>query len=263
MASELDRLIAPEILDDAFHAALRWLAEHEALRHVLEIGSSAGGGSTTALAAGLARNPGGPQLHCMELSVPRFAELRAAYAAYPFVHCYNMSSVPVARFPSEDEVAAFYRTHPTSLNRYELERVLGWLRQDKAYVASSGVPQDGIARIKAAQGIERFDMVLIDGSEFTGSAELDEVLGAGIVALDDTNAFKCHAARARLMADPDYVLIIDDQALRNGFSVFCRRDRPSAWREQGMRLERLRPGLSGLWRRVRRVAKRALGRGPS
>jgi hypothetical protein len=139
--------------------------------------------------------------------------------------------------------------------------VLGWLRQDLAYVAAAGVPTNGIERIKAENGIERFDMVLIDGSEFTGSAELDEVYGATILCLDDTNAFKCHAARQRLIADRDYQLVIDDQTVRNGFTVFCRRDRPCAWRDQGMRLDGLPDAARPAWRRrLRRVARRLLGR---
>ena len=68
-----------------------------------------------------------------------------------------------------------------------------------------------------------FDMVLIDGSEFTGEVELGKVIGARLILLDDTNTFKCFRARQRLLADPDYEVIADDQTLRNGFAAFRRR----------------------------------------
>jgi hypothetical protein len=72
LRSELDQIIAPEIKDDAFYRLIRDLAAGEALRHVLEIGSSAGGGSTEAFVAGLAQNAGQPKLFCIEVSKPRF-----------------------------------------------------------------------------------------------------------------------------------------------------------------------------------------------
>ena len=254
--SELNHIIPPEITGDEFHAAISWLSEHEDIHTVLEIGSSAGGGSTSAFVEGLDRNPNRPILYCMELSAPRFERLQRAYAGLGFVKCYNASSVSVDKFPTESQVASFYGSQKTALNRWPLERVLGWLRQDIEYVAKSGAPQNGIEMIKAERAIETFDMVLIDGSEFTGSAELDEIYGATIICLDDTETFKNFHSRFRLVNDQAYELIIDNKMLRNGFSVFCRRDRACVWRDRGMYLDRRgRPAqrlrLRRIWDRVR------------
>src|SRR5260370_5086824 len=134
-------MIAPEIPGDKFHAAISWLSEHEKLDSVLEIGSSAGDGSTSAFVDGLSRNSNRPSLYCMELSVPRFHKLRKTYAAFEFVKCYNVSSVPLDRFPTETEVTMVYRTQRTALNQWPLESVLEWLRQDIKYVRSSDVPR--------------------------------------------------------------------------------------------------------------------------
>jgi hypothetical protein len=235
--SGLNNIIAPEISGDRFHASISWLSEHEELRTVLEIGSSAGGGSTTAFVEGLSRNPGRPTLYCMELSIPRFEKLRRTYSECDFVSCYNVSSVALERFPSEQDVAEFYNSQVSVLNQWPLEQVIGWLRQDIEYVASSGVPQNGIQRIKAENKIRYFDMVLIDGSEFTGNAELEEVHGAKIICLDDTRTYKNYRSRQRLMNDASYQLIVEDDSLRNGFSVFCRRDAPCAWRDRGIYLD--------------------------
>jgi glycosyltransferase involved in cell wall biosynthesis len=221
--SDLNRLIAPEIRNDAFYEMIRHLAATEDLKTVLEIGSSAGEGSTEAFVAGLAQNPGSPKLFCIEISKPRFQRLQETYKAYPFVHCYNRSSVSIDQFPTSDTVATFYNEVPCGLQKFPLTLVLDWLRQDIQYVRESGVETDAIAKIKADHGIDTFDMVLIDGSEFTGEVEYTLVKGARLILLDDTNTFKCHNVRRALLNDPMYDLVADDQALRNGYSVFRRR----------------------------------------
>jgi len=229
--SASDRLIAPEILGDAFYKALKGLGMFEDLKHVVEIGSSSGEGSTKALVSTLRLNRHRPALYCLEVSRARFAELQRAYRKYDFVHCYNMSSVVSSRVAREDEIRAFYETHTTALNQYDLATIFGWRAEGVQYLKEHPeLDRDGIIEIKKANGIEHFDLVLIDGSEFTGSPELDDVYGAKIICLDDTNAFKCYAARQRLMSDPLYENLADDQTLRNGYSIFCRVDAWGHWR---------------------------------
>ncbi len=222
--SELNQVIPPEIKNDEFYFLIQKLAREENIRTVLEIGSSAGGGSTEAFVTGLDGNGNHPRLYCMEVSKPRFTALRERYADKGFVSCYNVSSVPLSKFPSETEVSKFYAATTTALNSYPLERVISWLRQDIDYLQSSGVPTDGIERIKRENNIELFDMVLIDGSEFTGKAELDEVYGAKFILLDDINGFKNHRNRRRLLADPTYVLLQENWNVRNGYSVFKKKE---------------------------------------
>ncbi len=221
--SDLEEIISPEIKDDAFYQLIRELSASQPLRHVLEIGSSAGGGSTEAFVAGLAENTGNPKLFCIEVSKPRFEVLRKSYAEIPFVHCYNMSSVSPDEFPSAAEVESFYCNENSGLTKFPLLEVLRWLDQDIAYVRDAGVDAGAIERIKAEHSIDTFDLVLIDGSEFTGEVELAKVIGARLILLDDTNTFKCFRARQLLLAHPDYELIADDQTLRNGYSAFSRK----------------------------------------
>jgi len=221
--SKLDTIIPPEISDDEFYYLIRKLAAESHINTILEIGSSAGGGSTEAFVSGLRDNPYHPHLFCMEISRPRFAELQQRYASEPSVHCYNVSSVPVSQFPSEKEVELFYRWVPSVLNHFPLERVIGWLRQDIDYVGSSEGSQDGIQKIKREQNIATFDMVLIDGSEFTGMAELEEVYGAEYILLDDINSFKNRSNYRRLQEDPAYSLLQENWTIRNGYAVFRRK----------------------------------------
>lgn len=219
-ASELDHLIPPEIIDDEFYYTIQKLAREEVIKTVLEIGSSTGAGSTEAFITGLRENPNRPKLFCMEISKPRFHDLQKRYKNNTLVKCYNVSSVSHERFPTEKEVVHFHTTIRTNLNNYPIEQVLGWLRQDIEYVINSGVYGNGIQKIKRENNITHFDMVLIDGSEFTGSAELEEVYGAKFILLDDINAFKNYNNFERLSKDSNYELLTANWNLRNGYAIF-------------------------------------------
>ena len=70
--------------------------------------------------------------------------------------------------------------------------------------------------------IDYFDLVLIDGSEFTGIEELNRVYGAKWILLDDIRAFKNHYNYHRLSKDPDYQLIEENHTLRNGHAIFTK-----------------------------------------
>jgi hypothetical protein len=130
--------------------------------------------------------------------------------------------VPLERFPAPAEVERFFREMPDRLNPYDLETVLGWLQQDVDYLRDHELSSPGIAQVKAQNDIAAFDAVLIDGSEFSGQAELDEVYGARFLLLDDTETFKNFENSRRLAADPAYRLVRADPTTRNGFAVYER-----------------------------------------
>jgi glycosyltransferase involved in cell wall biosynthesis/predicted O-methyltransferase YrrM len=220
--SELNTLIPAEIKNDEFYDIIKRIASKENLKTVLEIGSSSGGGSTEAFVTGLRENPNQPKLFCMEISKSRFDELQKRYAFESFVKCYNTSSISLEKFPNSDEVRKFYNQTKTNLNSYPLEQVIGWLNQDIEYLKNSGVTQNGIQKIKQENDINQFDIVLIDGSEFTGLAELEEVYGARFILLDDINAFKNHKNHQQLLADPNSQLLEQNLNIRNGYSIFKR-----------------------------------------
>lgn len=218
--SELNRLIPPEIKNDELYLAIHKIARQEDIKTVLEIGSSSGQGSTEAFVTGLRENPSQPVLFCMEISKPRFAELQNTYRNDSFVKCYNVSSVSIEQFAEREEVIRFYRNNQTNLNYYPLEQILGWLDQDIEYVKKLGISGNGIEKIKKQNDIDVFDAVLIDGSEFTGSAELEEVYGARIIILDDINTFKNYRNYNKLLTDPNYFLVGQNYLIRNGYAIF-------------------------------------------
>lgn len=221
-ASQLDRLIPAEIASDSFSEIIEDVASTEGVHEILEIGSSAGDGSTAAWVRGALRNAVRPRLHCIEVSSERHAALVERWGAQEFVHCHHASSIPVERFPSAEEIERFYLEVPSRLRDFDLATVLGWLRQDLDYLRDHALSSAGIAQIKDRYSIDTFDAVLIDGSEFAGRAELDEVYGARFLLLDDTETFKNWENSRRLHADPEYRLIYADPDTRNGFAVFER-----------------------------------------
>jgi tetratricopeptide (TPR) repeat protein/glycosyltransferase involved in cell wall biosynthesis/GT2 family glycosyltransferase len=221
--SQIDRLIPPEIQNDAFFEEIKRLAAQKGVEHILEIGSSSGEGSTSAFVSGIKAGGHGARLYCMEISAPRFEHLRQHYRNNEHVQCYRVSSVSESGFPTEKEVSQFYASTPTAMNRYPLEQVLGWLRQDIRYLRQNRFSGSGIRKIKRENGITDFDLVLIDGSEFTGRAEMEEVYGAGVIMLDDINSYKNYDNYHRLKNDSAYELEKEDWTLRNGYAIFVRK----------------------------------------
>ncbi len=223
--SALDRIIIPaEIKNDSFYQAIYRISETEDIKTILEIGSSNGAGSTEAFALGIQRNPNKPTLYCMEISQTRFAALQGRYAHEPRVKCYNVSSIPAEAFPSKKEIIDFYYSTHTNLNNYPLQEVLRWLGIDIQYIVSHDVIKNGIEHIKQVNGIDFFDIVLIDGSEFSGKSELKLVYGAKFILLDDINAFKNYENYHSLLQDPHYELIEFNWQLRNGYAIFRHKD---------------------------------------
>jgi hypothetical protein len=220
----LDYVIPPEIKGDDFYRAIVRVASEPGLGHILEIGASGGAGSTEAFVTGILANADPPVLHCIEVSAPRYDALVKRYADRDFVRCYRVSSVPSESFPSPAEVEEFHRAGESKFSAFPLKQVLGWLEQDIAYVRSHGIDTAGIQDIRHLNGIDVFGAVLIDGSEFTGVAELAEVYGARFILLDDICTYKNHTNFRALSNDPAYRLAESSERPRHGYAVFERSD---------------------------------------
>lgn len=216
----LDYIIPPEVKNDSFYKIIYELASSEKVNHILEIGSSSGEGSTEAFVLGIRKNNHKPNLYCMEISKPRFKKLKEHYHKDSFVHCFNLSSVSSDLFPDFNEVESFMSLQKGPLNHYGVETVKTWYKQDIDYLKNNKLNSTGIEAIKTQFNISKFDIVLIDGSEFTGKAEMDLVYGAKYVLLDDILTFKNFHNCCRLENDPNYVLLEKNETTRNGYAVF-------------------------------------------
>lgn len=204
--------------DDVLGITIRKLVKQYKPKTVIEIGSSDGSGSTSIFADSIDDDC---RMFCIEAVKSRFDELLKRTAVYDNVHCYSVSSVGIDGVVDKDYIRQFVREHPNFnvSKHYPIKLVLSWFDETIAIVRSMAT-SEGIAMIKNVNGIETFDMAFIDGSPFTGMAELDEVYGSKIIIMDDTIDIKCYDPMMRLINDENYELLIRNDKYRNGFAVF-------------------------------------------
>ena len=220
----LDTIIPPEIKNDKLYYDLILLVKENPIRHILEIGASSGDGSTEAFVKGIEESGRKTvTVHSIEISKKRYAAFTERYKGNKHVKGYNLVSIPPSKFMKPEEVEEFYNNTPTNLNKYPLEMVLGWLKTDLDYIKKNKLKTNGIEAARKASGRKNFDLVLIDGSAFTGESELDAVIGAKFIVLDDINDIKNHANYIRLNADPNYDMIKVKMRLRNGYAIYKRK----------------------------------------
>tara|TARA_B110000908_G_C10124421_1_gene389169 strand:+ start:59 stop:883 length:825 start_codon:yes stop_codon:yes gene_type:complete len=220
--SALDKIIPAEINNDPFSEWIEKIALQEDVKTVIEIGSSSGDGSTKHFLETMAKRKDVSELKfaCLELSKERYSKLKGFIDHYPFAYSFNLSSVSSKLFPTKDTVKKFYKDRSTKLNNFPLKTVLEWLEQDIKYIKDSGKDYDGITEIRNSLQIEEFDACLIDGSEFTGLAELHLLNGSKYILLDDTETYKCREAFEFLERSDIYIKLEHNPNVRNGFAIF-------------------------------------------
>lgn len=221
--SAADCYIAPEMEKDDVSLILEKIAKDEPLKNLLEIGSSSGEGSTASLVAGLLANTGAPSLHCIEVSKLRHLNLKTYYQDLNFIHAHHSSSVDRTGFATKDTLKAFFYKRRHNLKNFGFDRVCAWLEKDIAYFSAQSPHLKTLDQVKEEIN-GTIDFALIDGSEFTGNAELASLEGTPIIALDDITTFKCLECTEKLLASPEYKLLAADINTRNGYAIFQHRD---------------------------------------
>jgi hypothetical protein len=221
-------IIPAEIKNDNFYySIIKLISNDKNINNIIEIGASSGEGSTEAIMIGYLQNlkwnkDNNMNIYSVEVCTERYAKLENKYQNYKNFHPYNISSINIEQFAAKENIIEFYNTIPTTLNNYSLDMILGWYDNDLKYIIKNDIPQNGINKIKMENNITDFDIALIDGSEFTGLAELDLLYGSKYILLDDINAFKNYYSHQKLKASPEYKCIIEDYKTRNGFSIFVK-----------------------------------------
>jgi hypothetical protein len=218
-------IIPPEIKYDRFYyEIINIMLQDRTIKKVIEIGASSGEGSTEALLIGKIKNEqlysNKIKIFSLEVCSERYNKLKDRYQTISNFYPLNMSSISMQKFPAKNEVSSFYNTVQTTLNKYPLDMVLSWYDKDIEYIAKNKIAENGIQYIKDKYKINKFDLALIDGSEFTGLEELDQLWGAKYILLDDINAFKNYNSHKKLKESSEYKCLIEDYTVRNGFSIF-------------------------------------------
>jgi hypothetical protein len=201
---------------------LATLAEKAFLKQVLVIGA-ANAQPWNILPEYLERNINKPQLHCLEISKAAYEMQKQRFDNKSFIHCHYVSSVPLNVFPTESDIVRFYQQTPDKLKDYSLSTVLQWLRNNIAEMEASQIDVNGIQSILVLEKIDHFDMVIIDGREFTGYAELQQLIGSNLILLGCTRTFKNQQSLQLLMRDSNYKLLFSEPALGNGFAAFVKK----------------------------------------
>jgi hypothetical protein len=222
--SGLDIIIDPEVNQNTqSYYVIQDYLKKVPVKTIIEIGASSGGGTTEALIKGITSRfySEGVKMASVEVSRARFKNLKERYNDISFFTPYNISSLPLSRFPSEEKVAKFIRE--TGIHGGNVEVVLDWLRQDIQYVKDNNFDVNGICKIKEDFGVEKFDLAVIDGSEFLGDEEFNELPDCEAYFLDDIHVYKNWNSHRILENDIRYVKVFEEK-IRGGSSLFCKKE---------------------------------------
>lgn len=218
-------IIPAEIKNDELYNRIMntILLFNEEIETVLEIGASSGDGSTEAIVRAMSQLED-KELYTLEVDLARFAALQERYKDLDWVIPVNKSAVHLNEYPTKGQIEDFYNTIKTQLNQYPIEFVLSWYDTEIEKVEYLGDKIGGIDQIKKDNNIKNFDMVILDGSPFTGYQEFLKIAGAKIIVLDDIIDIKHHFTQLALRENEGYECIFCNAALRNGYAIWVKRD---------------------------------------
>jgi len=195
-------------IQDSFGQALAKYTK--GLRIGLEIGGGTGDGSTQCIHTdklfSIENHPDRIGRHLMNL------EARGGVSV-------QGTAVVSGLWMNKADVSEFYRITKTNLNAYPLEQVLGW--HNECMQNANGYQTNAIEDIHFDHNVD-FNFVLIDGSPFSGEAELRCVrpflADKAIIALDDINDIKNWTNYHKLKGFSK--LLWEDWSVRNGAAIF-------------------------------------------
>ena len=195
-------------INDSFGKALAKYSE--GLDVGLEIGGGTGDGSTQCIRT--------KRLFSIENHPDRIGRHSMNLSARGGVAINGTATLPKL-WMNQLDVAEFYGTNKTTLNQYPLDQVLGWYHECIEFAQPYST--NAIEDIHFEHNVD-FNFVLIDGSPFSGEAELRCVrpflAEKAIIALDDINDIKNLANYNKLKGFGK--LLWEDWSVRNGAAIF-------------------------------------------
>ena len=195
-------------INDSFGKALAKYSE--GLEIGLEIGGGTGDGSTQCIRT--------KKLFSIENHPDRIGRHSMNLSAKGGVSVKGTATLP-SLWMNQLDIAEFYGTNKTALNQYPLDQVLGWYHE--CIESAEPYSTNAIEDIHIEHKVD-FNFVLIDGSPFSGEAELRCVrpflAEKAIIALDDVNDIKNWANYHKLKGFAE--LLWEDWSVRNGAAIF-------------------------------------------
>jgi len=195
-------------IHDSFGKALARYSE--GLDVGLEIGGGTGDGSTQCIRT--------KRLFSIENHPDRIGRHSMNLSARGGVSINGTATLPKL-WMNQLDIAEFYGTNKTNLNQYPLTQVIGWYHE--CVQSAEPFSTNAIEDIHIEHKVN-FSFVLIDGSPFSGEAELRCVrpflAEKAIIALDDVNDIKNLANYNKLKGFAE--LLWEDWSVRNGAAIF-------------------------------------------
>lgn len=169
-----------------FLIALETAASDLDVKKIIQIGAGIGDGPTYNLLRPLQRKQGAA-LILIELSKRNFEILSNQYARFPFVICYNGSTVSSGSYKTRLQVKSFFWDNDTDFRRRSLDEVYQNRLDEIEYMTARGFTSAILPGL-----ISGADLVLINGSEFTSVAEYNISIEVSPLyfALWETNSIK-------------------------------------------------------------------------
>lgn len=220
MLMDMQNELFEELRSQFFYQILFQLVSSTQPRHILEIGGGEGLGSTRILSAALSTFSAPSQLYCIEADFKRAEHLRLLYPEARVLHGLSDNQVEM---PTAADVLTFYQQNATHLRRYPLDQVLSWLAEEEGVVQQLKHQTSGLEQIKQEIEIAHFDLVLLDGGEFSGASDLALIYGAKVIILDDIMTYKNWNNHRFLKQDPNYYMLYEFENWAHGCSAFIRR----------------------------------------
>jgi hypothetical protein len=189
------------------------VAKDKSITSILEVGTWNGLGSTRCIVEGIvARSSSAAPciVYSLECNPDKCKSAQELYASHPTVHILN---------------EVFLNDQPA-----DIEDIFPELVQNTQYRYWNSVDFDNMKNkplfLNRPDLPEMFDMVLLDGGEFTTWYEYLAIKDrCKILALDDTNVMKCRRIVEELKAQPErWKILIEDVHERNGNVVAKRID---------------------------------------
>lgn len=196
---------------------------------ILEVGSANGAGSTQAFISAAQGLKANPKMACLEIDRDRYDELLNNTGWCGWVYPIRSATVPVTQYMSDLEVAKFMGLAESlpfrfKITKFATQTVMDWRREELAKIVAEDIPQNGISKAVELLG-GKVDIAFLDGSAFTGMADMRAVLDvSNVIILDDTLDIKNWEAYSRLCLNDNFTLVKKDNGYRNGFAAFQRRD---------------------------------------
>jgi len=195
-------------INDPFGQALEKYSKGKKIG--LEIGGGTGDGSTQCIFT--------EKLFSIEINPDRIGRHRMNLEAKGGVSIHG-SAVTRDLWMDKLDILAFYTNKKTNLNQYSLDVVNGWYSE--CFDMAKEFKTNAIEDIHFDHNVD-FNFVLIDGSPFSGKAELrclrPFLADKAIIALDDVNDIKNFDNYHKLKGHVE--LLWEDWSVRNGAAIF-------------------------------------------